>query len=151
MRIGAAFPSKYLKAADLPADRHVSVVIDHVTVENVAGNDNPDDEKPVLYFQGKQKGMVLNKTNATTISNAYGDETDAWSGQPILLYVTDVAFQGKMVPSIRVKVDRAAGRATGTGNGTNAPVRRTAAAPAQAPAEAIPFGTDQAADEIPDF
>jgi hypothetical protein len=62
-----------------------------------------------------------------------------------------VQFKQSMVPSIRVKIDRAAGRATGTGNGTNAPARRTAVAPVQPPAEAIPFGADQTADEIPDF
>lgn len=151
MRIGSAFPSKYVKAADLPGDRHVSVTIDRVEVENVAGSDNPDDEKPVLYFVGKQKGMVLNKTNATTVSSAYGDETDEWHGKPILLYVTDVAFQGKMVPSIRVKIDKSAGRASGTGNGTRAAGRMKMA---DAQPEAAPVGAEDAPadfkeDDIP--
>lgn len=106
MRIGAAFPSKYLKAADLPDGQYVRVTMDHVAVENVAGNNDPEDEKPVLYFRGKQKGMVLNRTNSNTISAVYGDETDDWSGKPILLYSAETQFQGKTMPCLRVKVEK---------------------------------------------
>lgn len=110
MRIGAAFPSKYLRASDIPEGRQVQVVMDHVAIENVAGNSDPDDEKPVLYFRGKSKGMVLNKTNSTTISQVYGDETDDWSGKPLMLYASETTFQGKTMPCLRVKVDRNAVR-----------------------------------------
>jgi hypothetical protein len=108
MKIGAAFPSKYLRAADIPEGRQLRLTIDHVVVENVAGNSDPDDEKPVLYFQGKTKGVVLNKTNANIISAAYGDETEEWSGKGIILFPSETQFQGKLVPCLRVKADRAA-------------------------------------------
>ena len=58
MRISSAFPSKYLKAADLQ-DKQVTVRMSHVETETIG-----DDDRPVLYFQGKEKGLVLNKTNA---------------------------------------------------------------------------------------
>lgn len=100
MRISSAFPSQYLKASDLNG-RRVQVRMGHVQVEDIGG-----DSRPVLYFQGAQKGMVLNKTNANTISIAYGDDTDHWSGQVIELFEAMVDFQGKVTPAIRVFVPR---------------------------------------------
>ena len=54
MRISAAFPSNYIKAADLQG-RNVKVKIDRIEMEEVGG-----EPKPSLYFLGKDKGMVLN-------------------------------------------------------------------------------------------
>jgi arabinogalactan endo-1,4-beta-galactosidase len=102
MRISAAFPSQYLKAADLLGKR-VKVVMSHVAMEDIGG-----DHKPVLYFIGKEKGLVLNKTNANNIAGQYGDDTDHWSGQTIELVETMVDFQGRTVPAIRVYVQRGA-------------------------------------------
>ena len=139
MKIGSAFPSKYLKAADIPDDRPVNVVMDHVTIENVAGNDNPDDEKPVLYFQGKTKGMVLNKTNSGILSDAYGDETDDWAGKPVQLTTTETLFQGKMVPCLRVKIPRAGTTAQPNGN-------RASIKPPARPAVTSPVSEDEQFD-----
>ena len=62
-----------------------------------------DDNKPVLFFAGKNKGVVLNKTNATNIAFAYGDETDDWLGKEVILYEAMVDFQGRSVPAIRIR------------------------------------------------
>jgi hypothetical protein len=102
VKISAAFPSKYLRAADLPDGRFVPVTIDHVEME-VIGSDS-DDSRPIVYFAGKAKGLVLNKTNASTIAARYGDDTETWSGKSILLYGTETLFQGKNTPCIRVKI-----------------------------------------------
>lgn len=99
MNIGAAFPSKYVKAADLGQTRPV-VVIENVTIENV-GDD--DERKPVVHFRGKSKGLVLNKTNANMIEEICGTpETDLWRGKQITLYVTKVEYAGKRMDGIRV-------------------------------------------------
>src|SRR6266498_2774737 len=98
MNIMSAFPSKYLKASDIPDGQFVPVIMERVEIENVAGNDDPNDEKPVLYFTGKTKGFVLNKTNANAIAAGYGEQTPGWTGQQILLYRTETAFQGKQMP-----------------------------------------------------
>jgi hypothetical protein len=99
MKISAAFPSEYLKAADLQG-RQVKVVIDRVEMRDVG-----DDHKPVLFFQGKDRGVVLNKTNSAVLEDAFGDETDHWHGQKITLYPTKVDFQGKRVDAIRLMAD----------------------------------------------
>ncbi len=97
MDINSAFPSTYLKAADLQG-RSVDVNIAKVSMEDVG-----DDHKPVVYFMGKDKGLALNKTNSNAIAMMYGGETNNWSGQPISIYPTETEFGGKVVACIRVK------------------------------------------------
>jgi len=99
MRVSTAFPSKYIAAPDLQG-REVTINISRVVMEEV---DRDKPHKPVIYFQGTEKGMVLNKTNAGNIALIYGDEMDAWSGHPITLFTCWVDFQGKSVEAIRVK------------------------------------------------
>ena len=97
MKIGAAFPGQYLKVADLQGKR-VTVVIDHVEMEDIGG-----ETKPVLHFRGKNRGVVLNKTNANAIWAINGsDDTDDWPGTTIVLYPSKTEFQGKRVDCIRI-------------------------------------------------
>jgi hypothetical protein len=108
MNVNDAFPSNYLKASDLKGNQPV-VIINKVEFEAVG---REKEMKPVLYFTGKDKGMVLNKTNAKNIANLVGSfETNDWKGFHIKLYSANVEFQGETVESIRVK---AAGPAPST-------------------------------------
>lgn len=98
MKVSDTFTSKHLKASDLQG-RQVTVSIDYVQQEKVG-----DDMKMVMYFVGKEKGMVLNKTNSMTIAERYGDETDHWRDKPLLLISMKVEYQGKMVDGLRVLI-----------------------------------------------
>ena len=61
------------------------------------------EHKPVVKFQGKDRGIVLNKTNAAMIAEiANSEETDDWKGVKVVLYPTKTDFQGKRVDCIRV-------------------------------------------------
>ena len=97
MDINQAFPSKYLKASDLRGQA-VDVTIGGVKLEKVG-----DDDKPCLYFNGKEKGVVLNKINSSTIAVLYGDETDGWTDKPITLYPDKTNYEGKIVDCIRMR------------------------------------------------
>ena len=100
MNIDSAFPSNYLKASDLGTSQPL-VTIDRVEVEPV-GRDR--EMKPVVYFRGKEKGVVLNKTNSNTIATVTGSrDTDDWVGCQIRLYATTTEFAGETVECIRVK------------------------------------------------
>ncbi len=105
MKISNAFPSNYLRAADFEAP--AKLVMTKVEIEPVADGEH----KPILYFQGKDKGMVLNKINSNTISDAYGDDTEDWMGKELVLYATTTDYQGKTVPCIRVRKPKPAGAA----------------------------------------
>lgn len=128
IRVSAAFPSNYLKAADLQG-RHVAVVISNVVMEDVG-----DDNKPVVYFRGTQKGVVLNKTNANNIAVLYGDDTDAWIGQTVTLFPAMVDFQGRSVEAIRIR-----GPMT-----PQQPVAKSPVPPQGAPVANDPFGDGMA-------
>lgn len=110
MRVSEAFPSKYLRAADLQG-RTTRVVINVIQLEEV-GTEGAGEHKPVIYFQDKDKGLVLNKTNAATIAMAYGDDTDGWGGADLELFPMAVPFNGQMVPAIRVRVPAAPAQQT---------------------------------------
>tara|TARA_Y100000310_G_scaffold53134_1_gene48725 strand:- start:3330 stop:3833 length:504 start_codon:yes stop_codon:yes gene_type:complete len=139
MIIGAAFPSKYLKAADLQG-REVLLTINGIRIEDVDGK---GDNKPVLYFNERLDGpgLVLNITNANTIAASLGDETDNWSGQQLVLYPATTDFAGKIVPCIRVRqpqanpatVAPAAAPARPIGMDPQAPIPPVVAAPAPQP------------------
>ena len=97
--ISDAFPSNFLKAADLK-DRTVKVTIDKVIFEEIG---QAKDNKPVIYFADVKKGLVLNKTNATTIGAVHGQEFEGWTGKEIELFSMMVPYQGQNVEAIRVR------------------------------------------------
>lgn len=98
--INDAFPSKYLRASDLKGQQPV-VTMSAVKFEAVGQS---RDMKAVLYFEGKDKGVVLNKTNANKITEIVGSAlTEDWRGHQIRLYPSVTTFQGEEVECIRVK------------------------------------------------
>lgn len=150
MNINASFPSRYLKAANIPQENPVTVRIDRVEQEDV-GEKGKKELKPVLYFIGKEKGMVLNKTNAKTLTNAYGEETDDWHGKAITIISTETEYAGDMVPCLRLRLPKPTAPANGGGGGQAAPVaNRREEIRNRAPAQS-PVSEDQefASEEIP--
>lgn len=130
MKVSDAFPSKFLKAADLNG-RTVRVKICEVKFEEIGQGDDKS-RKPVIYFHGKEKGVALNKTNATNIALMYGDEMEDWIDAEVDLFPAMVDFQGRSVEAIRVKPVR--------------PQRQTASAPAGGPPAGHPANLD---DDVP--
>ena len=132
MNINEAFPSTFLKAADI-GDSKPTVTIDRVEMQDIG-----DDHKPVVYFEGKDKGIVLNKTNANNIADAFGPDTDDWTGQQVQLFTTLVDFQGRSVEAIRVRAAKPTGSKTGAK--TTVPPRFESENPASAMSDDdIPF------------
>lgn len=94
--------NKWLKAADLGGRKH-RLTID--SMETVEFKQNGSTTRKVgINFVGKQKGLMLNKTNASLISKQYGDESDNWIGQTITIYPTTTEYQGDQVDCIRVEL-----------------------------------------------
>ncbi len=105
MNISDAFPSKYIKSTDLKG-RDVTVTIEGyemVAIQNEQGR------KLALRFEGKDKGWIVNKTNANTIAKLLNSgRVEDWVGKQITLYPTETAYQGEMVDCIRVRRNKAA-------------------------------------------
>lgn len=110
MNIHQAFPSNYLKSSDLEG-KPALMKMERVEIETL-GQGRDAEQKPVLYFKSSSagldlnKGLVLNKTNTATISDLYGHETDDWNGKDIVIFETDVEFQGKRTPAIRIRAPK---------------------------------------------
>lgn len=101
MKLSVLYPSKYVKAADLNG-KPITLTIQKLVVEKM-GHGSEEERKPVLYFRGATKGLVLNRTNAMIVGALYGDETDEWVGQRITIYPTTVRAFGSMQDAIRVR------------------------------------------------
>jgi hypothetical protein len=102
MDITQSFPAKYLQKSDFSSPRQV--IVDTVVMEDVSMESHPAEMKPVLFFKGAPKGMILNKTNANIMVALFGSETTAWTGQQVEAYndVT-IQFQGQLTGGIRLR------------------------------------------------
>jgi hypothetical protein len=97
MDLNSIFPSKYIKSSDLQG-REVTLTIARIAIEKL-----DDGQKPVIYFGGKEKGLICNKTNANRIAHYYGTNTDGWIGKQIVLGVELVDMQGQTKEGLRIK------------------------------------------------
>jgi hypothetical protein len=80
-------------------------VIFTVEIEEVQNEDGKED-KPILYFTNAEfKPLILNKTNATTLEEAFGSDSKNWEGNLIELYVDpNVSFGKKRLGGIRIRI-----------------------------------------------
>ena len=97
-----AAESDWLKASDLQKQKH-EVVIEKVDLAEFT-KDGQKQRKLQISFVNKTKSLLVNKTNADTISYIHGPDTDAWIGQTIILYPTMVSFGNERVEAIRVEM-----------------------------------------------
>ncbi len=102
LSISDLFPSRYLKPSDV-GENDLMLTIERLTIEEFGRGDRKEN-KPVAYFRETDKGLVLNKTNATTIARLYGDKCANWVGKKVALYVTEVSYQGTPMLGIRVRM-----------------------------------------------
>lgn len=92
----------YLAAFDLNG-KDATVTIARVEGKELTGSGGRKAKKPVIWFEGKEKGMALNKTNGKTIASLYGNDTTAWIGKAITIYPTTTSMGGETVDCLRVR------------------------------------------------
>ena len=128
MKVSDAFPSKYLSAADITDS--ITVTMSHTETTELEGK-----KKLVLFFKGAKKALMLNKTNASNIAKAYGDETEDWTGKPLVLFTAWVDYKGESVEAVRVR----APQPKDNPRQPQTPPKRMAEADAGAMDDEIPF------------
>lgn len=102
MKMSEMFPSNYLKKEDVATPTRAT--IRNVIQDEISG-DGGKELKAVLNFVGNLKPMILNRGNATTLEEAYGDDSDAWHGKTVEIYVDpSVMFGGKRVGGVRLRI-----------------------------------------------
>jgi hypothetical protein len=134
-------PSKYISKADV-GDREFTVTIAGVQNEQVGPR--PDDTKWCIYFREAQKGMTLNAGSIRALEAVFGQDSDQWIGQQVVLWVDwSVKFGSQTVGGLRLRPVRAAApAAAGPGPGARraAVFSAPAAAPARPAAPSPPVG-----------
>ncbi len=107
----ARFPSTRLEQDDLKEDGkafELRAVVATLAYEKVG-----EDQKTVIYFQGMDKGLVLNWTNACTLADLYGEDDDNWIGREVIIWVDpSVMYAGKRTGGLRLKGPPALQQAT---------------------------------------
>jgi hypothetical protein len=84
--VSEIFPSKWLKAEDLRG-RTVRVHVESAQIEPIRNpRTNQEEPKIVIRFHGKQKSLILNKTQAFALAAATGEEEiTRWRGHEVTL------------------------------------------------------------------
>jgi hypothetical protein len=91
---------KYLKGEHLAGKKPV-VTIAEVVLETTHANGR-EEEKPVLYFVGKQKGLILSPTNQRTLRNLFGDDVSNCRGKSVQLEAVPMRVAGRDTLPIRI-------------------------------------------------
>ena len=94
----AGSESKYLRAKDLQGKR-VILKIREVSLVQFE-DDGKTKSKPVIWFEGKEKGMVLNGTNTEVLCRDFGADSNGWIGKEVQLktqYYSGVDKEGLVV------------------------------------------------------
>jgi hypothetical protein len=146
MKRDEIFPSKYLRASDLPQPRVVT--ISSATMEPLK-NDGKDVDKLVLYFRERIKPLVVNLTIYESISVLYGDETDLWPDKRIEVHADRCRFGSKMVDCVRTREPAQASLPMAGNSTPPARPRPRAVAKPQPPAPEPPPADDNYDDSIP--
>jgi hypothetical protein len=79
------YGSKFLGAADLNGQRKRVKIVD-TEVNDLREKDGSTKRKYIVWFETEEKALVLNKTNALRLAQAYGKHREGWNGAVIELY-----------------------------------------------------------------
>lgn len=104
MKVSKMFPTPHLKGDDLGGIEPNVKIVKIGPVKAFNSDTNQEEDKWAVWFFGKDKYLLLNKTNATMIAELLGsDESDDWVGGRVKLYSTPVQAFGATHNAVRVK------------------------------------------------
>ena len=95
------YGSRFVQATDIKAP--VTAVIERMEEESFPqANGKPARPKLVMYVRGAKKGIVINKTNANNLADAFGKNFVKWPGKRVSVRSESTTFGGKAVQGLRV-------------------------------------------------
>lgn len=102
--IRSMYDSEYVASWDLQGKDQVVTIVKVVQGELPKAGTSKKDRAPIIYFEGRAKGMVVNKTNRKLIAGITGSlKVKDWLGVKITLYATTCQFGPNTVDCIRVR------------------------------------------------
>lgn len=104
----AFFDSKVLRVWHLAgAEKTLTIEKVKVLTTEMSGEKK---KQPELCFKGIKLPFALNKTNAATIAQLYGNAPRDWIGKRVTLYPTTTQFGRNTVDCVRVKPEKPKGK-----------------------------------------
>lgn len=95
---------RYLGAYSLDPGKDLTLTIKEVKREEVVSEGNRKEMCIIVYFKEDSKPLILNSTNAKTISKLYKTPyIENWSGRAITLFATEVKAFGDVVEALRIR------------------------------------------------
>jgi hypothetical protein len=98
-KISQEFGGAYLSGPDVPPGQSYRLQAGDVRQESFEDGQT----KLVLGFLNARKSLALNKTNASALAAAYGDDTDGWYGRWLELFSVPTQFNGRAFNGLRVR------------------------------------------------
>lgn len=94
----------YLGAYSLKDGEDMILTIKSVANEVVIGSKGKRENLMVARFMEDQKPMILNRTNAATITKLYKTPyVEAWAGKKIQIFQSETKFGGEIVECLRIR------------------------------------------------
>jgi hypothetical protein len=85
------YGSKYFSVSDLRGEQPRRR-IGKVEIGDLKEKDGSTKRKYVVYFEGEDKPLVLNKTNADKLAKMFGKDRSKWIGHVVELYAEMTTF-----------------------------------------------------------
>jgi len=102
MKMKEMYPSKWLAQDDIP---HPTAAVIRSVVQEEVKSEHGKEMENIVYFSGTIKPLILNKTNASILCDAFGDDSSDWHGRTVELYVDpNVSFGGKRTGGLRLRI-----------------------------------------------
>lgn len=109
--VRSMYDSEYVAAWDLQGKDQVVTIAKVIPGELSKAGTSKKDRAAIVFFEGRAKGMVVNKTNRKLIAGIVGSyKAKAWVGATIAIYPTTCSFGPNTVDCIRVRPTAPRGR-----------------------------------------
>jgi hypothetical protein len=110
--VRSMYDSEYVAAWDLQGKDQVVTIAKVVPGELSKAGTSKKDRAAIVFFEGRAKGMVVNKTNRKLIGGIVGSfRAKSWVGARITIFPTTCQFGPNTVDCIRVRPTAPNGKA----------------------------------------
>lgn len=69
---------------------------------SLVGQEGQEKDKLLVRFKESEKPLVLNQTNIAILTAAYGDDTDSWINNKVVLNLVTVMYNGSPTLGIQL-------------------------------------------------
>lgn len=94
------YPGRFLKSGEL-LGKKVTVKIADIQIDELEGEKGKKIQG-IIFLEGKDKQIVLNKTNGLCLRGMFGAKLTEWVGKRITIFQDQTKLAGELVDCIRI-------------------------------------------------